>query len=204
GLVHSLGVTLTGGHGWSDSSEPGQLKDLYMSRERIAPKLAHSLDQTLDLNYRKSDNILHFDGPATIQKRFAHSRRMNSAKKAKEQFWYNHKAVSDRLDILEGKPHLSNGQLSRIGSKVRKVLSPSWKAARKVDQATVSTLSELLKNNHGWDSHVCNGQMDLCVAQAAVNDKNITAISADSDLLFTGIKKLIRFKPKGHAFIEYP
>ena len=176
---------------------------LKVVRERVAPILAKSINRTLDNTYNKSNNV-HFDGPGTIQKKFAHSRRAKSRGKGLHSFQEIVKAINDRLDVLEAKPAVSRGQLSRIFAMVKKSLVRSWKAIRKVDQTTLSELARILKADHGWNCHTCTGQMDICIAKEALADKEIVAISQDSDLLFTGIKTLVRFKPKGNTFVEYP
>lgn len=195
----------------SSSSNPQQLNnalnlypELNKARQQILPQLARSMDRMYDNAYKKSEDVIHYDGPATMQKRFAHEQRAKASKKKREGLSGLIKTAETRLAVLESKAQLSNRQLSRLRASLSSHLFPLWTDERGVDTRTTSAVAKLLHETHGWQTHICAGQFDICAGKIAHLDKNMTVISTDSDLMFMGVGTLIRFQAKGSQFHSYP
>jgi hypothetical protein len=205
----SLSPSLTGSP--SSSASPHQLSnalDLYpelnKARQQILPQLARSMDRMYDNVYKKCEDVIHYDGPATMQKRFAHEQRAKASKSKRERLSGLIKTAEARLAALENKVQLSNRQLARLKAFLNSRLFPLWTEERGVDTRTTSAVAKLLRETHGWQTHICDGQFDVCAGKMAHLDKNLTVVSTDSDLMFMRVGTLIRFQAKGSQFHSYP
>ena len=178
--------------------------ELNAARDVTWPILGKVMNKMLDNSYKKSEDFIHYDGPPTTQKAFAHEKRQRVAAKKNIKLSEYLAATELRLTNLESKPNLSNSQLVRLKAFLGKVVFPCWISTRGVDPRCTNVVVRELRDTHGWQSHVCQGQFDICAAKMARENKEVIVVSTDSDLMFTGIKELVRFQTKGTQFYSYP
>lgn len=178
--------------------------ELNKARKEVWPVLAKVIDKMFDSNYSKSSAMIHYDGRPTVEKAFAHERRLKASQPASVKMSDLLASTENRLFQMESKANLSNSQLSRFKKHLRRVVFPHWLKCRGVNPRTTENVARELHDSHGWLSHVCEGQFDICAGKLAREDPNLTVVSTDSDLMFMGIKELVRFQPRGSRFYSYP
>ncbi|GJJ77959.1 hypothetical protein EMPS_10318 [Entomortierella parvispora] len=178
--------------------------ELNRARDEMLPVLARSMDKMFDNNYSKSSDYIHYDGTPTAEKAFARERRFKASLPASVKMSDMLASTERRLLQLESKTNLSNSQLHRLRKYLGCVVFPHWLKCRSVDPRTTKNVARELHDSHGWRSHVCNGQFDICAGKLARDDPNLTVVTTDSDLMFMGIKEFVRFQPRGTRFYSYP
>ncbi|KAG0037244.1 hypothetical protein BGZ83_003492, partial [Gryganskiella cystojenkinii] len=114
--------------------------------------------------------------------------------------------AENRLRILEQAPHLSNKKLSRLKAFLSRTVFPLWIQTRGIDPRATKAVAKELHDTHGWTTHVCPGQFDLCAGRMsrAEPESKLMVVTTDSDLLFMGVHSLVRFRPQGAKFYLYP
>ncbi|KAG0197167.1 hypothetical protein BGX31_004998, partial [Mortierella sp. GBA43] len=66
-----------------------------------------------------------------------------------------------------------------------------------------AAIAEGLKS-YGWTVCHCDGEADVCIGQKAKRNPGlVVAASTDSDILFHGVKQLLRKDPRNHTFTSY-
>lgn len=178
--------------------------ELNSARDVVWPLLANVLNKMYSRFYKKSEDFIHYDGPPTTQKAFAHGRRKLATKTQILKLLEYLIIAEARLSQMETKPNLSNSQVSRFKSFLSKVLFPCWIRTRGVDPRATRAIVNELQESHGWKAHLCAGQFDICVARKAQENPGLIVVSTDSDLMFVGAERLFRFHPKGTRFYCYP
>jgi 5'-3' exonuclease len=178
--------------------------ELNSARDVVWPLLANVLNKWYDRFYKKSGDFIHYDGPPTTQKAFAHERRQLATKKQHLKLFEYLRIAEARLSQMEANPKLSNSQVSRFKSFLSKVLFPCWIRTRGVDPRATRAIVNELQESHGWKAHQCAGQFDICVGRKARENPDLVVVSTDSDLLFVGAERLFRLQPKGARFYCYP
>jgi hypothetical protein len=166
--------------------------------------VANVINKMLDRYYKKSEDFIHYDGPPTAQKYFAHEKRRTAHITKIGKMSDILAATEKRLLQMESNPNLSNSQLSRFKAHLRKSVFPVWIDTRGLDPRATKVVVRELGHTHGWKSHQCQGQFDICAGRFARQDPNLTVVTSDSDLMFMGVKELVRFQPKGTRFYSYP
>ena len=166
--------------------------------------LAKVLNKIFSKNYDKSKDVIHFDGPPTTQKAYARVKRQKASSKGNKKLSELLAQTETRLNQMESMPNLSKRRVSRLQSYLGKTIFPLWIKTRAIDaRATRAVMKELLEN-HGWRGHVCDGQFDICAGKLAQEDPNLVIVTTDSDLQFMGVHTLVRFRPQGFLFYQYP
>jgi hypothetical protein len=87
--------------------------------------------------------------------------------------------------------------------KLYRMAKKSWTSARAIDRGARIGLAQKL-SEFGWRVCLCPGEADVCIGRKAAKcPGQVTAVSADSDLLFYPIKSFLR-KPFGSgSFVQY-
>lgn len=178
--------------------------DLNSARDVVWPLVANVLNKLYSKFYKKSEDFIHYDGPPTNQKAFAHEKRQLATKKQILKLFDYLRIAEARLSQMEEKPNLSNQKVSRFKSFLSKLLFPCWIRTRGVDPRATRAIVNELQESHGWKTHQCQGQFDICVGRKARETPGLTVVSTDSDLMFLGAERLFRFHPKGARFYCYP
>ncbi|KAG0037180.1 hypothetical protein BGZ83_003516 [Gryganskiella cystojenkinii] len=178
--------------------------DLNTARNQIWPEVAKVVEKMFDRYYKKAEDFIHFDGPPTIEKTFAHQRRQAASAKKYSKLSENLVIAETRLSHMEATPKISNSGLSRFKKFLGKVLFPSWINTRGLDARAIKVIVSELQDTYGWSSHQCDGQFDICAGKLALENEDLVVVTTDSDLLFMGVKELIRLQPKGTRFYSYP
>ncbi|GJJ77078.1 hypothetical protein EMPS_09437 [Entomortierella parvispora] len=188
----------------STSDTLPDFSDLHNARMEAWPLLTRSMDRMFNTHYNKSADFIHYDGGPTVQKAFAHDRRLKANEKASIKMSELLASTDVRLSVMESKSTLSNKQLSRLKRHLNCVVFPHWMKCRGVDPRATVFVSRELHTSHGWKSHICHGQFDICAGKLAKKDPNITVVTTDSDLLFSGVKECVRIQLRGTSFYSYP
>lgn len=150
------------------------------------------------------DTILHIDGMTTAQK--ARAREIRTARNLKDeadlQQSYQEIQGFFRVSCASTDEPISRKAKRRLLRLYRKSRD-CWAATRKIDSSTKKFLLEGLKEL-GWEVCPCPGEADVCIGRKAdEHPGQVTAASTDSDLLFHGLKSLLRKDFKSRSFNEY-
>ncbi|KAI1290459.1 hypothetical protein EDD11_009347 [Mortierella claussenii] len=157
--------------------------ELNSAHDVVWPLLAKVLNKIYDKFYNKSVDFIHFDGPPTAQKAFAHERRRLATKKQFLELFEYFEMAEARLPRMEAKPNPSNSQVSRFKTFLNKVLFPCWIRARGMDFRATRTVVHELRESHGWNAHQCAGQFDICAGRKARENPGLVVVSTDRSVI---------------------
>lgn len=186
------------------ATPPPPFPELESARKVSWMKLAIILDKIFNKSYDKSKDVIHYDGPPTQQKAYARNRRGKARSKADERLLEVLRQAETRLCTMEKATNLSNRKLSRFQAFLSKTLFPLWITTRGIDTRATKAVAKELHDAHGWTTHICDGQFDLCAGKMAHTDMDkVVVVTTDSDLQFMGVDTVIRFQPRGTKFYRY-
>jgi len=170
------------------------------------------LDKVLLKKFSKDQAILHFDGPKTTQKRYAHEKREASRTGSIANFVQKAATVLAQIAVLQsqvdkttaaGNPKPTKNQILRVVKVINRSLLKAWINTKAVPHRDWKALAEQL-DEKGWTVHGCTGEADVCISRHAEEEEEDTVVaSADSDNLFHGAAFVLRKSPRGGRFFTY-
>lgn len=174
--------------------------------------ISAAIDTTLLRKFSKDQGILHFDGPKTIQKTYAHEKREKSRIGAIAAFVHKASSVLSHIANLQsqvnlitaaGNPKPTKNQILRVVKIIRGPLLKAWINTKAMSHKDWRALGGQLSSK-GWTVHACSGEADVCIARHAEEEQEDTVVaSGDSDNVFHGAAYVLRKSPRGGQFFSY-
>lgn len=168
------------------------------STDTVMTRLIHALHNKLRGTFDKDEVTLHFDGLPTTQKSKARERRRAKCDQDIRSMYDQAQKLQEMINCN----NYSRSQKRKIARSLRKVKS-SWASARVIDKDTKDGLTSGLRDL-GWRVCCCEGEADVCIGRRArQHPGELVAVSADSDILFHGVRTLYRWDSCRRVFTTY-
>jgi hypothetical protein len=166
--------------------------------------MARCLHNKFSKTYNQSrDTVLHIDGPQTSQKaRARETRKSRSAKDLQEV-----KDLSEKILKIVAAANTTSGSKRRTQRRkllrLNRKLKKCWGSARIIDAGMKAGFTAGLEEL-GWEVCRCQGEADVCIGRRAdEHPGQVVVASCDSDMLFHGVKELLRKERGADVYTSY-
>jgi hypothetical protein len=170
----------------------------------INSQMARCLHNKFSKTYNQSrDTVLHIDGPQTSQKaRARETRKSRSAKDLQEV-----KDLSEKILKIVAAANTTSGSKRRTQRRkllrLNRKLKKCWGWARIIDAGMKAGFTAGLEEL-GWEVCRCQGEADVCIGRRAdEHPGQVVVASCDSDMLFHGVKELLRKERGADVYTSY-
>ncbi|KAI8605759.1 hypothetical protein EDD21DRAFT_110602 [Dissophora ornata] len=170
----------------------------------INSQMAQCLHNKLSKTFTQThDTVLHLDGPSTSQK--ARARGARRSRRAKDL--QDVRDLSEKILMIVATANTTSGSKRRTQRRkllrLNQKLKERWGMARTIDTGMKADQAAGLEEL-GWEMCRCQGEADVCIGRRENKlAGQVVVASCDSDMLFHGVKELLRKEPGADVYTSY-